>query len=32
MARQKKLASPAQTAEYRHKEETPARPDVGTQP
>ena len=21
-----------QTAEYRHKDETPARPDVGTQP
>jgi len=21
-----------QTAEYRHKEETPARPDIGTQP
>ena len=32
MARQKKTVNPAQTAEYRHKEETPARPDVGTQP
>ena len=32
MARQKKVRNTAQTAEYRHREETPARPDVGTQP
>lgn len=28
----KAVAGTRQTAEYRHTEETPARPDVGTQP
>ena len=32
MARQKKPANPAKTAEYRHQEKTPARSDVGMQP
>ena len=32
MARAKKTRTSPQAAEYRHQEQTPARPDVGTQP